>query len=509
MKSSERVLIWVRGASELRITIDLIAREGLEGVGCETVEQLRTRLAEGAGLALIAEEMLAPPADVHLSEWFDAQPPWSDLPVVCFSSEHPVTSSRPLRRLGNVTFLERPVHVRSMLAAVQAALRSRRRQYDARNAIESRDAFLAMLGHELRNPLAAISMAATLIADQEVSATALPRLEVINRQTQHLTHLVDELLDVSRFTHGKVKLNRVSVDPLEAAQAAFDALGPRASEKEQRYELHVAERSDCCVEGDAQRLQQVFSNLLNNAVKYTPRGGSVRLDIGSEPGWFVASVTDSGVGLTPDLIGRVFDPFAQGEASLDRSEGGLGIGLSLVKGLVELHGGNVAAESAGANQGSTFRVRLPLSTATPALASDSDVAASSGAPQSQVLVVEDNEDIRELFTAMLKRSGHQVSSAEDGPQGLLHLLAHCPDVAFVDIGLPGFDGLELARRAREHGSTVFLIALTGYGQAEDRERTASVGFDEHLVKPVGEEDVQRVLAKAAQSARVPRPSVAI
>ena len=500
MKSSERVLVWVRGASELRITIDLIAREGLEGVGCETVEQLRARLEEGAGLALIAEEMLDSAAEVRLSDWFDAQPAWSDLPVVCFSSEHPMSSSRPLKRLGNVTFLERPVHVRSMLAAVQAALRSRRRQYDARKAIESRDAFLAMLGHELRNPLAAISMAATLIADQQVSASALPRLEVIHRQSQHLTHLVDELLDVARFAHGKVKLKPVGVDPLEAAQAAFQALGPRASEKEQRYELYVARGLDCCVQGDTQRLQQVFSNLLANAVKYTPRGGRVRLDLGSEPGWFVASVTDSGLGLPPDLIGRVFDPFLQGEASLDRSEGGLGLGLSLVKGLVELHGGNVTAESSGVNQGSTFRVRLPLSTARPAVARDFDVAAAQQAPPSQVLVVEDNEDIRELFTDLLKRSGHEVSSADDGPQGLSHLLAHAPDVAFVDIGLPGFDGLELARRAREHGSTAFLIALTGYGQAEDRQRTASVGFDEHLVKPVLEEDVHRVLAKAAERA---------
>jgi len=509
MNSSERVLIWVRGASERRITIDLIAREGLEGIGCETIEQLCTLASEGAGLALIAEEMLDAAAVARLGKCFEQQPPWSDLPVVCFSSEHRRATSDPLRQLGNVTFLERPVHVRSMLAAVQSALRSRRRQFEGRKAIESRDAFLAMLGHELRNPLAAISLASTLATQQQGPVASVPELDVIRRQSQHLAHLVDELLDVARFTHGKVTLKRTPVDPLEAAHAAFEALRTRALGKHQHYEIRVADDLNCRVEGDTQRLQQVFSNLLNNAVKYTPNSGSVYLELRTEAGFLVAEVRDSGVGLTPELIGRVFDPFLQADSSLDRSEGGLGLGLSLVKSIVELHSGSVEAESAGPNQGSTFRIRLPLAErASPDAASESVSPSERPSRARQVLVVEDNDDIRELFTALLTRAGHRVVSADDGPRGLSQLLSEPPDVAFVDIGLPGFDGLELARRAREQGSKVFLIALTGYGQAEDRKRTAAVGFDEHLVKPVAETDVQRVLAEAALRARESRPRLA-
>jgi len=484
VNSSERVLIWVRGASERSITIDLIAREGLEGHGCSSVEELCSMIAQGAGLALVAEEMLDAHAVSRLTQAFSEQPPWSDLPVVCFSGEHPTAGNHPLRQLGNVTFLERPVHVRSMLAAVQAALRSRRRQYEARKAIESRDLFLAMLGHELRNPLAAISLASTLVADEPLPAAIVPKFQVIHRQAQHLTHLVDELLDIGRFTHGKVTLKRKAIDPRDCARAAFEALRPRASEKHLSYELVMDDGHDFCVDADEQRLQQVFSNLLNNAVKYTPAFGRVCLRIRADEGTFIAEVSDTGVGIDGELLPRVFEPFLQANASLDRSEGGLGLGLSLVKNIVELHQGSVSVESAGVGRGSTFRVLLPLSSAmssAPELRSSS--LATDDEPR-EVLVVEDNDDIRELFTTLLTRAGHRVVAADDGPQGLLQLLSRQPEIAFVDIGLPGFDGFELARRAREQGSTVFLVALTGYGQAEDRRRTAAVGFDEHLVKPV-------------------------
>lgn len=499
MNSSERVLIWVRGHSEGAITVDLLGRDGLESAVCGTVDELCTLAAEGAGLALIAEEMMDAAALDRLQRFFHGQPAWSDFPIVCFSSEHRSASSRPLRELGNVTFLERPVHVRSMLAAVHAALRSRRRQYEARKAIESRDSFLAMLSHELRNPLAAITLASKLVASQREVAT--PGLEVIDRQSRHLTRLVDELLDVARFTHGKVKLKRAPIDPREPARAAFSALQPRAQEEQLSYEMSFDADATWFVNADEQRLQQVFSNLLTNAVKYTPAGGEIRFELRIESDTLIAEVRDNGLGVAPSLLPRLFDPFLQADSSLDRSEGGLGLGLSLVKNVVELHGGQVSAESAGVGRGSTFRVQLPLAAPPPASGIESSVPALRATPR-RILVVEDNEDIRELFTASLERLGHTVEEAADGPNGLARLLEQPPEVAFIDIGLPGFDGLELAQRARAAGSATFLVALTGYGQAEDRKRTEAVGFDDHLVKPVDESEVERVLSDAAHRSEV-------
>ncbi len=488
-RTEARVLVLVAGQRELEVTLELLAGERILGVACRDARELVERMREGASAALIAEEVLDATATELLTSSLAEQPPWSDFPLILFG-----VPERESRRYafaqGNVSFLDRPVRVRSMLAAVHAALRSRARQYDARHAIESRDAFLAMLGHELRNPLSAISLAGTLLSRRLADADAGKELAIISRQSAHLTRLVDDLLDVARITYGKVSLARQPVLLAEVARASFETLQHRAQDHLEAYELEVVAPA-ACVEGDRQRLEQVISNLLTNAIKYTPRGGRVKLSVRSEEGSGVVEVADSGVGLAPAMLPRVFEPFAQADSSLDRSQGGIGLGLALVHNIVQMHGGSVEARSAGLGRGSSFIVRLPLRS-LPLAERDGGDSAAGVAPPQRVVVVDDNSDIRDLLARLLADAGHTVFTAADGPSGLECVLSSAPDIALVDIGLPGFDGLELARRARVAGVRCRLVALTGYGRSEDKSHAQLAGFDRHLVKPVSEAELREL-----------------
>jgi two-component system, sensor histidine kinase len=481
----KRVLVLVAGPRECEVTLQVLRGEGIAAIACRHVEELIERMREGAATALIAEEVLKPAAATALARSLTEQPPWSDFPLIIFSvGDKPVLQDN--YALGNVTFLERPVRTRSMLAAVHGALRSRARQYEGRLAIESRDAFLAMLAHELRNPLSAISLAGSLLASRSDGPSK--ELDVISRQTAHLTLLVDDLLDVARITHGKINLARDPVSLNEVARASFETLQHRAYPHLRVFELNLA-TPDPYVVGDRQRLEQSVCNLLTNAIKYTPAGGAVRLSVKNDGGVAQIEVSDDGVGIAPSMLSRVFEPFAQVDTSLDRAQGGLGLGLALVQGIVQMHGGSVEARSEGAGRGSSFLVRLPLRSVSPKQ-TEPEVSAKG---QRRLLVVDDNPDIRELLTALLEQAGHQVSTANDGPSGLESILGIAPDVALIDIGLPGFDGFEVARRARAAGSRTKLVAITGYGRAEDSQESRSAGFDMHLVKPVSDSQLRHVL----------------
>jgi signal transduction histidine kinase/CheY-like chemotaxis protein len=492
----DRVLVMVKGAREGRLTLELLAGAGIRGTLVASVAELGLRIEQGAAAALVAEELLTADAAQELQALLRRQPPWSDFPLVVFGATGSSDETRDsaLAALGNVTVLDRPVHVRSMIAAVNAALRSRSRQYEARRAIESRENFIAMLGHELRNPLGAITFAATVLAKK--SATLPNELAIVQRQARHLARLINDLLDVARVTHGKLTLTRERLNLVEIARHAFETLEGQAREQCLRYELLVAE-SSLELEGDRQRLEQAFNNLLTNAMKYTPRDGRVTLSLARELDQAVICVRDSGIGLAPDMLDRVFDPFAQADVSLDRAQGGLGLGLSLVRSIVQLHGGHVEASSRGLGRGSSFYVRLPCLPAPAAAVSDVSGSASSAPCSKRIVVVEDNADIREVFALLLQQAGHQVCCAEDGPNGLSQILTFAPDIAFVDVGLPGFDGLEVARRARASGSRAHLIAVTGYGQAEDKRRSAEAGFNDHLVKPALDAEIQNAILRAS------------
>ncbi len=355
----------------------------------------------------------------------------------------------------------------------------------------AKDEFLAMLGHELRNPLSAISSAASLIGLPGVSVDGAARAKkIIQRQSQHLGRIVDDLLDLSRAMSGKILLNRA---PLDLAALIGNCLETyRATGRTADYHVSV-EIEGGWVDGDATRLEQIFSNLLDNALKYTPAGGAIDIVMELDGDDIVLTVHDTGVGISAELLPHVFDVFVQGTSTLDRAQGGLGIGLALVRRLVELHGGKVEAESAGPGAGSTFSLRMPRTERITETKTRTMDTTEPGKPN--VLLIEDNDDGREMMAMMLDCYGYDVEHAADGLAGIEKALSYRPDVALVDIGLPGIDGYEVARRLRANDATraIRLIALTGYGLAEDQRRVLEAGFDMHLVKPVDIESLMKAI----------------
>ncbi len=355
----------------------------------------------------------------------------------------------------------------------------------------AKDEFLAMLGHELRNPLSAISSAASLIGLPGVSVDGAARAKkIIQRQSQHLGRIVDDLLDLSRAMSGKILLNRA---PLDLAALIGNCLETyRTTGRTADYHVSV-ELEGGWVEGDSTRLEQIFSNLLDNALKYTPPGGAIDIVMELDGDDIVLTVHDTGVGISAELLPHVFDVFVQGTSTLDRAQGGLGIGLALVRRLVELHGGKVEAESAGPGAGSTFSLRLPRTERITETKTRTMDTSEPGKPN--VLLIEDNDDGREMMAMMLDCYGYDVEHAADGLAGIEKALSYRPDVALVDIGLPGIDGYEVARRLRANDATrdIRLIALTGYGLAEDQRRVLEAGFDMHLVKPVDIESLMKAI----------------
>jgi signal transduction histidine kinase/CheY-like chemotaxis protein len=475
---SERVLVWTRSPRDTQLAVQILEKGDLAAVRCDSAEDLESGIDAGAGCAVVAEEVLTRAAREKLTRRLEAQPPWSDFPFVLLSAER--TSSGD--GLGNVTRLDRPVRVATLLSAVRAALRGRRRQYQAEEAIRRRDQFLAMLGHELRNPLGAIVVAVEIL-HRIGGPEGQKQRGIIERQSRHLARLVDDLLDVARVTSGKVVLHRAPLDLDDLVRRCLQAAEPSARAKSIQVGFQPS-REPLTVEGDALRLEQVVSNLVVNAIKYSPARSAVQVSTHREGDDAVIRVADEGIGIAPELLDRIFDMFVQAESSLDRAEGGMGIGLTLVKSLVELHGGTVAVHSQGRGKGSEFVCRLPLPPGPVAVAEARAPAAVARAPL-RIVLVEDNADIRESLRDYLEALGYELWTAADGPSGLASILERRPQVALVDIGLPILDGYEVAQKVREKlGSDVRLVAVTGYGQAEDRQRALSAGFDEHMRKPL-------------------------
>jgi PAS domain S-box-containing protein len=372
--------------------------------------------------------------------------------------------------------------------------------YRARDLVASgrkKDEFLAMLAHEFRNPLAPIRHAVDVLNLLEPGDERVGQMrDLIGRQVRHLSRLVDDLLDISRVTQGKITLQIQPVDVNRVLSEGIELARPLIDERRHRLTLRPL-IEPARVAGDFTRLVQVVGNLLNNAAKYTAPGGEILASAERDGRSIAIRVIDNGMGITADLLPRVFDLFTQASRARDRAPGGLGIGLSLVQSIVALHGGTVEAKSGGAQQGSEFVVRLPVS--------DRPEALSDGEPQSaprtarRIVVVDDNRDGADSMAALLQIRGHFVQVAYDGPTGLALALAHRPEFAFIDIGLPGMDGYELARelRALPGGRELVLVALTGYGRDEDKVLSKDAGFDHHLVKPVRGEALERLLAHGA------------
>jgi signal transduction histidine kinase/ActR/RegA family two-component response regulator len=472
-----------------------------EPIICPDSTCLERAIRDGVGAVLLAEEGLAEGQWNKIIVEVAQQPPWSDLPILLLArhgADSP-TVSEAINILGNVTLLERPLRPATLLSAVRTALKARKRQYQVRAHLEEqaktqealrdadrrKDEFLATLAHELRNPLAPIRNSMHILRLTGCNEPAMEQVcDMMERQVGQLVRLVDDLMEVSRITRGKVELRMEPVEVAAVIRSAVEASRPLIDDA--GHQLAISLPSEpLMLFGDPMRLSQVFSNLLNNASKYMQPGGQIWLTARRDGDDVVLSVRDTGIGIDTAMLPHIFEMFTQVDRSKRQAQGGLGIGLTLVKTLVEMHHGHVEARSGGLERGSEFLVRLPLSKTGEGRDRKPHKPDVPRLQRQRVLVVDDNRDAATSLSQLLEILGLQVSVAHDGPTALQCLASDHPSVVLLDIGMPGMDGYEVARRMRRlpEGRHVVLIALTGWGQEEDRHRTQDAGFDHHLLKP--------------------------
>ncbi|MDP9193413.1 MAG: ATP-binding protein [Acidobacteriota bacterium] len=494
------------------------------GLACEpftSVDEVCTMLPDGAGALLLTEEALLPNITPRLAKELDSQPPWSDVPIIILAGEPLDRPSRTFGDLGrrtNVTLIDRPVRIKSLVSATQSALRARERQYQIRDLMETledrvheRDRFLAILGHELRNPLGAILLAAQMKDDD--GKLGEDHAELIERQSRNLTRIVNDLLDLSRLVSGKIVLKRQIIDLADAVRQSMETVGAAAARHKVSIDVRPA-TTPLPVDVDPVRMDQIITNVLTNAIKYTPAGGQIEVTLEREDDQAVVRVKDDGVGIAPDRIGTIFELFAQAENAIGRAQGGMGIGLALVRNLLHLHGGSITATSDGIGKGSEFAVQFPIATRADAGAQERRVVArvAGDGHSRRIVIVEDNADVRELLKLKLSRLGHAVDAVDDGPSGVAAIVDGRPDLALVDIGLPGLDGYEVATQVRRSlGPDVVLVAVSGFGQPEDKRKALEAGFDEHITKPADVHDIENLLARLPprlSSAQSPLPTAA-
>jgi two-component system, sensor histidine kinase len=508
-----RFLVMAPTAKDNDITRELLNAAGIEAKTFQDMDVLLPALHEGAAAILVAEEHLVGIGKAPLAAYLSQQPPWSDLPILILTrpgADSP-ESTEAWRTLGNVTLLERPTRVSTLLSAAQTAIRARSRQYQIRGHLAERlkneqalraadrrkDEFLATLGHELRNPLAPISNSLEILKLSGAfdNARTHQACAVMERQVHHLNRLVDDLLEVSRITRGIIEVKKEALDLTAIVKAAIETSRPVLDNMRHELKAHF-DPEPMCVGGDPVRLTQVFANLLNNAAKYTNHGGRITVTTRHEGAEAVVSVQDDGIGISPAALPQVFDMFMQVDRSTRRSQGGLGIGLTLVKSLVGMHGGTVEAKSDGPGLGSEFIVRLPVIAQPVAHAAPAHTL--KPLPARRILIVDDSRDGGESLAMLLRVLGAEVALAHSGRKALECVEDFKPDVVLLDIGMPGMDGYEVARRIRANPASrhISLIALTGWGQDEDRKRSVAAGFNHHLVKPADLEQLRQLLTVA-------------
>ena len=531
------VLVVMPGPRDLVRTQQILGDAGIATRPCARLSQLSAELSRGAAALLLTEEVVRADSGGDIERALGEQPPWSMIPLLVLGGDGGMdrVERMGLERYPAVTVLDKPVRTRALIGAAQSALRARANQLQVRDLLRERerqsaalekqeeklraaleavskqaeqlrtrdnlkDQFLATLAHELRNPLAPITSGLSLL-----EAKADPRSErtlaVMRRQVSHMVRLIDDLLDVSRITTGKLELKTERFALRSAIEAAVEAATPALNRGEHSLKVELPD-GDSYVVGDQTRIAQVVSNLLNNAGKYTPKRGHVELAVRRDGAEIAITVRDDGVGIPEGRLEDVFEMFAQIDQPGQRSEGGLGIGLALVRRLVEMHGGRVQAESAGPGQGSTFTVRLPADETAGALDHDPEKGPLSVVPgRRRVLVVDDNEDARELLAVMLEQAGYETATAEDGPSAIAAANTNAPNIVILDIGLPGMSGYEVAASLKRMPALAktAIVALSGWGSPEDKRRALDAGFDVHLTKPVFAEELGKALEGLAHA----------
>lgn len=493
-----RLLIYAPTGKDGRLLAGVLERAHMTCYVCTRIAETFDELNKGAGALIVADEALSIEFMKGIRPFLENQPSWSDLPFLVLRQTAPDTPEMSSRyaMLGNITLLDRPVRSITLISAATAALRARTRQYEMREIDRRKDEFLAMLAHELRNPLAPISAASELLRVPTLDREKIQHTsEIISRQVSHMTGLIDDLLDVSRVSRGLVTLDEGVQDAWQIVASAVEQVRPLMDARQ--HQLTVQEPPlTASIFGDQKRLVQIIANILNNAAKYTPPGGQISVNVTLDESNVTFSVKDNGIGMDPDVLSRVFDMFAQGERSSDRSQGGLGIGLAIVKSLVNLHGGTVTAQSEGLGKGSRFTITLPRVTDLPVTTHSSLSELKPAQELHRILIVDDNVDAANTLGTLLEISGYEVLIEHSATAALDRIVNEVPKACLLDIGLPDMDGTSLAKQLRKHPDTnsSLMIAITGYGQDSDRQKSLEAGFDHHLVKPVDFSQLMKILS---------------
>jgi signal transduction histidine kinase/ActR/RegA family two-component response regulator len=506
-----RVLIYMPTGRDAPLVCSTLKNAGIFARVCADPTDLAESFFSGAGAVLIAEEALVAGTLERLTETFNQQPVWSDVPVVLFAAggQNPETLLETVGTRFNATIVERPIRITMLISAVRGALRAREKQYQTRDLLNQleeadrqKDLFLATLSHELRTPLNSMLGWIQLLRNKSIPAFDFQHaLEVVERNAKAQAEIVSDILFVSRVVTGKLELKTETIDLIPVVQSAIDSIKPSAEAKEIRLQTSFDLNIDK-IKGDADRLQQVFLNLLSNAIKFTPRNGQIDVRVTGKDSNVEIEISDTGQGISPEFLPFAFERFHQADNSYTRQVGGLGLGLAIVRHLVELHGGKVFAESEGENQGATFTISLPIAVRQEQLSAvnhnSNEQFRKSINTESlkglRLLLVEDDEDSREMLKIMFEQYDMEIAAVASAVEALETIRQIQPDILISDVGLPGVDGYELIRKIRqlspEQGGTVPAVALTGYASLQDRARALDSGYQEHLSKPV---DIDRLL----------------
>ncbi len=521
-RRDRRILILAPTGRDAELTARFLRDASLVSHECVTIDELCREMHRGAGVVFLTEESLTNRSLGFLARTLNAQPAWSDVPIILLTSggsESPVNteSLASLGAIGNVNLIERPVRMMTLLSALKAALRARNRQYDVRDLLDLearnkkqlekafvqveeasrlKDEFLATVSHELRTPLNAVLGWTTLLRSNKLDdAGSVRALEVIERNARSQQQLVEDLLDVSRAISGKLRLDAQPVDPRNFIEEAVEALRPTAQARKVRLKVSM-QTGPSTVYGDPARLRQVVWNLLSNAIKFSSPGGRVHITARCVSSNVEISVQDYGQGIAPEFVPHVFERFRQADMTTTRSHGGLGLGLAIVRQLIDLHGGTVGVESAGVGLGATFTVTLPLlDVHDEARLNEPLPDTENGARQDvrdldgvKVLVVDDEADTLDLLETVLSKRGAQVTTAPSAAKALTLIRKLRPDILISDVGMPDTDGYALMRKIRslpkELGGRVPAVALTAYARDQDRKRALNAGYQLHLTKPI-------------------------
>ncbi|HVE59204.1 MAG TPA: ATP-binding protein [Pyrinomonadaceae bacterium] len=504
-----RVLVFMPTGRDAALVCATLEQADVSAQACVDAPALEKEIAVGAGAVLLAEEGLQNGTLEHLIETFNRQPVWSDLPVVLFAGSAN-NSEKLLTTIGsrlNATIVERPIRVTMLISAVRGALRARQKQYQTRDLLNQleesdhqKDLFLATLSHELRTPLNSILGWIQLLRGSSGAVDAEHGLEVIERNAKAQSEIISDILFVSRIITGKFTPNLQPIDLMPVIEEAVEVVLPSIESK--HIDLKVCfDPQIKQIKGDHERLKQVFWNLLSNAVKFTPPTGTIEVCAEINGEYVEIEVRDSGMGIDPEFLPYIFERFSQADSSYTRKVGGLGLGLAIVRHLVEIHGGSVSVKSEGTNKGASFTIKLPVLAAPQTLSGANE---NPGKPDEstttnklpagiKVLLVEDNDDSREMLAVLFAQADLDITAVASVAEALKAIEQVKPDILISDIGMPEEDGYDLIRKVRllspANGGRIPAIALTGYASLQDRDRALQAGYQEHLSKPVDIEEL--------------------